>query len=64
MHSFPLYTSGQNKPCHVVRFAFKNSYESNILELHEEILGGRIAIVDGFVPPAAMKILSEGIRRN
>ena len=56
-----IHRLGQNKPCHVVKFAFRNSYESNIIELHREVLAGRITIVDGFVPPSAMKILAKGL---
>lgn len=57
-----LPATGQTKPCHVVKFAFKKSYESNVIDLHKEIIAGSIAVVDGFLPPAAMKILSKGIR--
>ncbi|KAL9189332.1 hypothetical protein ACHAXT_011822 [Thalassiosira profunda] len=56
-----IHRLGQDKPCHVVKYAFRNSYESNVLRLHTEILAGRIAIVDGFVPPEAMRILAEGL---
>lgn len=57
-----IHRLGQDKPCHVVKFAFKNSYEANILKLHREILAGRMELVDGFVPHEAMKILAAGIR--
>jgi len=57
-----IHRLGQNKPCHVVKFAFKNSYEENVIELHKKILAGEIAIVDQFVPSEAMKILAKGIR--
>jgi SNF2 family DNA or RNA helicase len=57
-----IHRLGQDKPCHVVKYAFQNSYESNIIKLHKEILEGRISIVDGFVPPEAMTILANGLR--
>jgi len=59
-----IHRLGQNKPCHVVKFAFKNSYEENVIELHKKILAGEIAIVDQFVPSEAMKILAKGIRKS
>ena len=57
-----IHRLGQNKPCRVIKFAFKNSYESNIIELHKKILAGEIAIVDGFIPPEGMRILAKGLR--
>ena len=57
-----IHRLGQDKPCHVVKFAFRNSYEANIIELHKKIVAGTVSIVDGFVPPAAMKILANGLR--
>ena len=57
-----IHRLGQNKPCHVIKFAFKNSYESNVIELHKKILAGEIAIVDGFIPPEGMRILAKGLR--
>ena len=56
-----IHRLGQDKPCHVVKFAFKNSYEANILKLHQEILAGRMELVNGFVAHDAMKILAKGI---
>jgi len=57
-----IHRLGQNKPCHVIKFAFKNSYESNVIELHKKILAGEVAIVDGFIPPEGMRILAKGLR--
>jgi len=59
-----IHRLGQDKPCHVVRFAFKNSYEANTIGLHKKIVAGKISIVDGFIPHEAMKILSKGIRMS
>ena len=56
-----IHRLGQDKPCHVVKFAFKNSYEENVLKLHKEILAGRMELVNGFVAHDAMKILAKGI---
>ena len=57
-----IHRLGQNKPCRVIKFAFKNSYEENVIELHKKILAGKITIVDHFVPSKAMRILARGIR--
>mmetsp|Transcript_4648 Transcript_4648/g.10520 ORF Transcript_4648/g.10520 Transcript_4648/m.10520 type:complete len:946 (-) Transcript_4648:127-2964(-) len=57
-----IHRLGQTKNCHVVKFAFNNSYESNTIELHKKIVAGNVSIVDGFVPPEAMKILAKGLR--
>jgi SNF2 family DNA or RNA helicase len=57
-----IHRLGQDKPCHVVKFAFNNSYESNVIDLHTEINAGRISIIDGFVPPEAWRILTRGLR--
>ena len=56
-----IHRLGQNKPCHVVKFAFKKSYEENVIELHKKILAGKLSIVDGFIPSEAMKILAKGL---
>ena len=56
-----IHRLGQDKPCHVVKFAFKNSYEANTIELHKKIAAGKITIVDGWLPPEAMAILAKGI---
>ena len=57
-----IHRLGQNKPCHVVKFAFKKSYEENVIKLHKKILAGKVSIVDGFVTSEAMKILADGLR--
>ena len=57
-----IHRLGQNKPCHVVKFAFEKTYEANVIELHKKILAGEIAIIDGFIPSEAMRILAKGIR--
>ena len=59
-----IHRLGQNKPCHVVKFAFENTYEANVIKLHKKIVAGEINIVDSYVPPEAMRILAKGIRRN
>lgn len=46
----------------MTKFAFKNSYEENVIKLHKEIIDGKIAIVDGFIPSKGMKILAKGLR--
>ena len=53
-----IHRLGQDNACHVVKFAFKSS----LIKLREEILAGRISIVDGFVPPEAIRILAQGLR--
>ena len=57
-----IHRLGQDKPCHVVKFVFRNSYEANTLVLHEHIRTGKITLVDGYVPSEGMKILARGIR--
>ena len=54
-----IHRLGQDKPCHVVKFAFKNSYEANILKLHEKIGKGKLQIVDGRVEKKALEILAK-----
>ena len=56
-----IHRLGQNKPCHVVKFAFKKSYEANVIKLHKKILAGKLSIVDGFIPPEAMNVLAKGL---
>lgn len=57
-----IHRLGQNKPCTVVKFAFRDSAEANIIALHKKIAAGKISIFDGFIPPEAMKILAKGLR--
>lgn len=61
MISGRIHRLGQKKRCEVVKFAFKNSIEENIIDLHREIAQGKIEIVGGFIPRAAMKILAKGL---
>jgi len=57
-----IHRLGQDKPCRVVKYAFRDSYEANTIELHKQIIAGEMSIVDGFVPPDAMKMLAKGLR--
>jgi len=56
-----IHRLGQTKSVQVIRYAFRNSPEENIVRLHKEIVAGRVSITDGLVPPAAIKILSRGL---
>ena len=56
-----IHRLGQTKAVHVKKFVFKNSIESNIVDLHKEIVEGRISITNAFVPPPGVKILSKNI---
>lgn len=58
-----IHRLGQDKSCHVVKFAFKNSYEANILKLHEKLGKGKLQIVDGRVEKKAVEILAKGVRK-
>lgn len=56
-----IHRLGQTKSVQVIRYAFRNSPEENIVRLHKEIVAGRVSITDGLVPPAAIKILARGL---
>ena len=57
-----IHRLGQTKQVQVKKFVFRDSIESNIVKLHDEIAAGRIAVSDGFFPPEAVKILVKDIR--
>jgi len=57
-----IHRLGQTKAVQVKRLVFRNSVESNIIDLHQEIATGRISISDGFFPPEAVKILANNVR--
>jgi hypothetical protein len=51
---------GQNKAVQCIKFVFRNSLESNIVDLHDEIAAGNISIANGHFPPEAVHILARG----
>jgi SNF2 family DNA or RNA helicase len=56
-----IHRLGQNKAVQCIKFVFRNSVESNIVDLHHEIAAGNISIADGYFPPEAVHILARGI---
>ena len=54
-----IHRLGQTKDVLVKRFAFRNSLEDNIIQLHAAIKAGTIPIVDGHIPPRGMRILNR-----
>lgn len=56
-----IHRLGQNKAVQCIKFVFRNSVESNIVDLHHEIAAGNISIADGHFPPEAVHILARGI---
>jgi hypothetical protein len=56
-----IHRLGQKKAVECFKFVFKNSVESNIVDLHTEIAAGRISIANGFFPREAVQILARGI---
>jgi hypothetical protein len=56
-----IHRLGQTKHVHVKKLIFKNTVEANIVDLHKEIMAGRISIANGFVPPKEVKILAKGV---
>lgn len=59
-----IHRLGQTKAVEVKKMVFANSIESNIVDLHKEIVAGRISVSDGFYPPEAIKVLAKNIRTN
>lgn len=55
-----IHRLGQNKAVQCIKFVFRNSVESNIVDLHDEIAAGNISIANGHFPPEAVHILARG----
>ena len=54
-----IHRLGQTKDVLIKRFAFRNSLEDNIIQLHAAIKAGTITITDGHIPAAGMRILNR-----
>lgn len=52
-----IHRLGQTKDVLIKRFAFRRSLEDNIIQLHAAIEAGTVAVTDGHIPPAGMRIL-------
>ena len=51
---------GQSKDVFVKRFAFKESYEERVVQLHEQIrAGSAVAVVNGRISAATIRMLSN-----
>jgi len=53
-----VHRLGQTNPVVVKRFLYKRTVEDRIGRMHREIKAGRIRIVDGYLPPLALKLLT------
>eukprot|EP00529_Nitzschia_sp_RCC80_P017439 CAMPEP_0113448776 /NCGR_PEP_ID=MMETSP0014_2-20120614/4944_1 /TAXON_ID=2857 /ORGANISM="Nitzschia sp." /LENGTH=835 /DNA_ID=CAMNT_0000340005 /DNA_START=16 /DNA_END=2523 /DNA_ORIENTATION=- /assembly_acc=CAM_ASM_000159 len=56
-----IHRLGQTKQVGVTKFVYENSFETNILKLHEEITAERIAFTHDGVGEDAIKILLRGL---
>lgn len=54
-----IHRLGQTKDVLIKRFAFRNTIEDNIIQLHGAIKAGTVKIVDGHIPPEGMRILNR-----
>lgn len=54
-----IHRLGQTKEVLVKRFCYKNSIDGAIVKLHRELCSGKVAIVDGLFPVAALKLLGK-----
>jgi len=57
-----IHRLGQTKAVEVKKMVFRQCIESNIVDLHKEIVAGRISVSDGFFPPKAIKVLAKNIQ--
>ena len=60
-----IHRLGQTKDILVRRFAFKDSVEEQTVALHKEIKAGRIAVSNGMLPGAAVRLLTaaDGVKQ-
>mmetsp|Transcript_57068 Transcript_57068/g.139047 ORF Transcript_57068/g.139047 Transcript_57068/m.139047 type:complete len:831 (-) Transcript_57068:269-2761(-) len=56
-----IHRLGQTKQVGVTKFVYENSFETNILKLHEEITAGRVTFTHDGVGEDAIKILLRGL---
>ena len=57
-----IHRLGQTKDILVRRFAFKDTIDEHITQLHAEIKAGRIAVANGALPAEAVRIIAWGLR--
>jgi SWI/SNF-related matrix-associated actin-dependent regulator of chromatin subfamily A3 len=50
-----IHRLGQTKDVLIKRFAFRQSIEATLCEMHDEIRAGRVVIADGTLPASAVK---------
>ena len=50
---------GQTATVTVIKYAFKDSFETNILRLHRKIKVGKASMSDSLIPPKAVEILTK-----
>jgi len=56
-----VHRLGQTKKVKVIKFAFKNSFEANILRFHRKMADGSATMSADFVPPGSIEILMKGL---
>ena len=52
-----IHRLGQSRDVFVKRYAFRGTIDESILEFHEKIKQGDLAVSDGKIPREAMKLL-------
>ena len=56
-----IHRLGQTKQVHVTKFVYEDSYESNTVELHEQIAKGTVQFTADGIGKNAIKILLRNV---
>lgn len=56
-----IHRLGQTQKVRVTKYAFANSFEENVFELHRKIAEGVASVSADFVPVESVKILLKGL---
>lgn len=56
-----IHRLGQTKKVHVVKYAFSDTYEENILKIHKNIAAGQLSISGGNISAEGVRVLTKGL---
>ena len=59
-----IHRLGQEQDCYIRRFAFKDSIEEAVIELHDRIKAGTVKVVDGKVDETASRQVLEAFQKD
>ena len=59
-----IHRLGQEQDCYIRRFAFKDSIEEAVIELHDNIKAGTVKVVDGQMDKTASQEVLQAFQKD